>query len=663
MIELKNCRVILIGLFILIFLSGCAVSESYKTGIELSQANRWDEAIGFFEQALGESPNNQEYRDALSRAKREAAKVHYEKAKQAFASTPLQNMPALEQVAKEVNLACSLDPENSAIKAFDDNIREKINTLTTTIKSLSSQAEVDMQREDWMAAVTKLRQINKIFPGYENTANRLVKAEQEGTRILYQQGLALSKQEDWKLAAQAFKAAMDINPNYLDVAKLYQDAMSKDNADYYISEAEKARQVKSWERAIQLLEKASEYQPDNRDLMKKLEVLKVQVGQIYFEEAIRSVNQDKFSQACKKLALIRTYSPHLLDDPVYREFVNNFCAKLVERAEKFSGREMWGNALVWLQRAEALNRNYPELFQKILDVKDHINKRIRKSIAVFDFTSPSNNRDAGKIAANKLITYLHKNASGDLRIIERENLQSILREMQLGQTGLVDIKAAQAAGKMRGIDTFIMGDVLHFSATTTDIPSISQVKALVDETDEPNPEFSLWRMMYPKPTRQELQSAPPPTIKKKTYQFISYKQGTTKISAIIEISYKLVDTLTGENIFTNTVAGKMFKEDRYQDAVPAAGIPYDPLELPIGVEVLDELTNEKTSEMGQSVLKNFQSLEVEYFNQGQQYRKRRNTELAIERFTDAIFDERLKGISTPISQKSLEMIDELMQDA
>ncbi|MBI4620120.1 MAG: tetratricopeptide repeat protein [Desulfobacterales bacterium] len=660
MIKPRNYPMILIALFILILVSACVVSESYKTGQGLIQANRWEEAIGFFEQAVKEDPNKQEYRDELNRAKREAAKVRYEKARQVLASAPEANLHVLEQVAKEAGLAYNLDPENSAIKAFDSDIRGKVNALTNNLKSLSSQAEVDMQKEDWMTAVAKLRQIVKVSPTYENAANRLLKAEQEGTRMLYQQGLAFGKQEEWGLAVQAFKSAMDINPNYLDVAKLYRDAMSRDNADYYVSEAEKARQGQDWERAIRLLEKAGKYQPDNRDLVKKLEDMRIHVGQIYFEEAVRLVNQGKFYKAFKRLELVTASSPSLLDGPIYREFVNNFCAKLVDRAGKFSGREMWGNSLIWLQRAEALNRDYQGLFQRILEVKDQINKRIKKSIAVFDFSSPSNDRDAGKIAANKLIAYLHRNASGDLRIIERENLQSILREMQLGQTGLVDIKAVQTA-KMRGIDTFIMGDVLHFAATKTDTPSISQVKALVDETDEPNPQFLLWSMANQRPTPEQLNSAPPTTIKKKIYQFISYRQGTTKISSIIEVSYKLVDTLTGENIFTNTIAGKMFKEDKYQDAVPAAGIPYDPLELPTEVEVMDELTNEKVSVMGQTILKNFQSLEVEYFNQGQQYQKRRNPELSIERFTDAIFDEKLKGISTPISQKSMDIIAELVQ--
>jgi len=294
-------------------------------------------------------------------------------------------------------------------------------------------------------------------------------------------------------------------------------------------------------------------------------------------------------------------------------------------------------------------------------VKDNINKRIKKSVAVFDFGSPANNRDAGKIAANKLVSYLHKNASVDIKIMERENLQSILREMQLGQTGIVDMKAAQSLGKVRGIDTFIMGEVLTYAAKTTDNVSTSQLKVLVDEEEIPNPEFSFWQMTNRRPTDEDLKNAPPRTIKKRNYQFIPYRHGMAKITASIEISYKLVDTATGENIFSTTVSGRLVKEDQYQDAVPAANIPNDPLELPTELEVLDELTNQKyrkwgkvsssNSKLGSGVLQSSGSAEV----------KTENHELAIEKYVDAIFDEKLKSISTPISAKSWENINLLIQ--
>ena len=658
----KNRRWMLIGLLCLILLFGCTVSENYKMGQELSQNKRWDDAIAYFERAVQEAPDNTEYKDALTKARQFSAKGRYEKADQALAAVKQPTVPILERIFRDADAAHKLDPGNKEIQAFADGLKEKISSLQVQVKTLYKQAETDLQKEDWAAATTRLRQVNKLYPGYEDTGNRLNKAEQEGSKILYQQGVALSKQEDWKMAAQSFKSAMDINPNYFDVAKLYEAAKAKDNPDYFLKEAEKAEKAQQWERAILMYQKAGEYMPDSQALPNKLDGLRAKVSQIYLDDAVKLLGQGKLYASVRKADAVKNYTPDIQGDPIFRELINNLCAKLFERGEKFGEKEMWGNALVWYQMAESLNPSYPGLFQRVIEVKDHINRRIKKSIAVFDFGSPSGNKDAGKIAANKLITYLHKNASGDLRIIERENLQSILREMQLGQTGLVDMKAAQTVGKMRGIDTFIMGDVLHFEARTTDSPSTSQVKVLVDEEDVRNPEFSDWLIMNPKPTPEDMKNAPPRTMKKRNYQFISYRQGSAKISALIEISYKLVDTSTGENVFTNTISGRLVKEDKYQDAVPAANIPHDPLELPTELEVLDELANAKITEMGQSVLKNYQSLEVEYFNQAQQLQRRRSIEQAIEKYIDAVYDERSKGISTPITKKSNELIDSLIRE-
>jgi tetratricopeptide (TPR) repeat protein len=660
MMKKNNIRLILAGVMALLLLFGCEVSEKYKMGQDLMNQNRWDDAIGYFEGAVNEDPGNREYKDALLNARRQAANVHLEKAKQAFASAPAKDLQALETSVKEADIASNLDPGNSAVKSFNDQVKARVASLQAELKELYDKADADLQKEDWLAAVANFKAVNRIFTGYEDTGAKLARAEQEGTKVLYQQGVELSKHEEWKMAAESLKAAMEINPKYLDVARLYDEARSRDNIGYFIGESTNAEQAQNMERAILMLEKAAEYEPENGEILARMDNLKIKAGQTLFDDAVKQSNQGRLHDAMKKVMLVREYNPSLQNDPVFKEFVGNFCAKLMDRAQKYGEKEQWGNALVWYQKAEALSPNYPELFQKVLENKDLINKRIKKSIAVFDFSSPSASKDAGKIAANKLIAYLHKNASGDLRIIERENLQSILREMQLDQTGLVDRKSAQNV-KMRGIDTFIMGDVLHYSARMTDTPSLSQVKVLVNEEEVSNPDFMTWLMTRKTqpPSPDDMRLAPPRTIKKPNYQFISYKQGSAKINAMIEISYKLVDTSTGENVVTNTVSGKLLREDKYSDGVPIAEIPNDPLELPTEEEILDELTNGKVSEMGQSVLKNYQSLEVSYFNEAEQLQKRRNIEQAVEKYIDAIYDEKLKGIATPISQKSLEAIDQI----
>jgi tetratricopeptide (TPR) repeat protein len=660
--KIRKLYIVILALFFMLCFLACGTTtDSYKQGQEFTKDSRWEEAIVYFENALKDDPENQEIKDSLSSARKEAAKARIAKLRVALASDE-QTIPALEKLSRDAGVLVSMDPNNSEIKALQGDVNEKLSNLKVTLRSLYQQAEVDVQKEEWVEAISKLNQINKIFPNYEDTARKLARAKQEGIRILYQQAINYGKNEDWKTAAETFKTVIDVNPNYLDASKQYRDAKQKDSLDYYITEGSKAEAARNWERAVILYDKAGDYQQPDEAMARKMEILKAKVGQIFLEEASRLTKQGKLYAAMKKLEGVRKYVPDAQNNHLYKEYSTNACDALMRKAEKLGEKELWGNALFWMQKIEAVNPNYPDLFQKMIEVKDHINKGIRKSIAVFDFSSPSADKDAGKIAANKLIAYLHKNASADLRIIERESLQSILKEMQLTQTGLVDIKTAQSVGKMQGIDTFIMGDVLHFSTKYTDSPSINQVKVLIDEEDVRNPEFSDWLMINPRPTEEDMKNAPARTIKKKNYQLISYKQGVAKINALLEISFKLVNTQTGENIYTTTVSGKLIKDDKYQDGVPIAGIVQDPLELPTEAEVLDEITNDKVSDMGRGILKHFQSLELEYYNDGQSQQKRRNIDAAIEKYTNAIFDEKLKGISTPISQKSSEMIDKLLAD-
>jgi len=213
-----------IGLFCVILLFGCVQSENYKTGFELTQNNRWDDAIAYFEKAVQEDPGNQEYKDALAKARQVSARGRYEKARQAASAAAEPTVPVLERISKDADAASKLDPNNKDIRSFAEGLKTKVATLQSRVKTLYGQAESDLQKEDWAAATAKLREVNKLYPGYEDAGNRLNKAEQEGAKILYQQGIALGKQEDWKMAASSFKAAMDINPKYYDVAKLYEAA-------------------------------------------------------------------------------------------------------------------------------------------------------------------------------------------------------------------------------------------------------------------------------------------------------------------------------------------------------------------------------------------------------------------------------------------------------
>ena len=84
----------------------------------------------------------------------------------------------------------------------------------------------------------------------------------------------------------------------------------------------------------------------------------------------------------------------------------------------------------------------------------------RRTIAVMYF---QNNAMLGKEAmaplekglADMLITELSK--IGALQVVERVQLQHLIKEMKVGQTGMVDQNTAQEMGKLLGAETLLLG--------------------------------------------------------------------------------------------------------------------------------------------------------------------------------------------------------------
>jgi len=661
--KMKDKRWLLTVFLSLVFVLGCAAGkESFELGQGLSKRGRWEDAIRTYERALKEDPNNKEYLLALTKANKGLAHVHYNRGKESLAANPEPSLPELKEIFKEVELAHSLDPENEAITTLFKDLAKRNDDLLAHVKSLYDQAGSHLANKEWLDAIWKLKRVNRLYPGYEETGDKLAKAKERAAKIFYTQAVELSKKEDWRMAVQALREVIDINPDYSDVQQLYKTAQANNSVEYFINKGKEAIEIGNWDRAIFLYEKALEYEQDNEQLINRLEALRLKGGKEHFHKAVRFSSQRKLSRAVEEFSATLKYSASLIDDSLYKEFLEGLYQRLDQRSDVYIELKKWGNALVWLRKLESIAPDHKGLFHKLQLAREEIKKRIRRSIAVFDLSSPLENRDAGRIIASKLISFLSKNANGDLKIIQRETLQSILKDLQLGPNGLVDIDTARKVGKMTGIDTFILGDVLHLSSKGKNYPSTDTVRVQIDTRIEDNPAFERWRIVHPRPTEEEMEAAPPMKIERPVYKLYTYESGTAKIVSLIEIVYKLVDTITGESLFINTISGKLTRQDDYHHGLSAANIKEDRLELPTEVEVLMELANQKVSEIGLSVLRHFQGLELAYFSDGERQLKGRRYEEAIERYTDAIFDERLKGISSPISKRSSEMIAEIARD-
>ncbi len=286
---------------------------------------------------------------------------------------------------------------------------------------------------------------------------------------------------------------------------------------------------------------------------------------------------------------------------------------------------------------------------------------MQKSIAVFDFNSPSDTPDAGVIVANNLITYLFKSASGDIKILERENLKSILEEMKLGQIGVVSENTAKEMGRIYGIDVAIMGSVLLYRVDSSQSRGTKTVTYPMGEIIEDNIDYLNWKAKNPKPTEKELAAAPPAKIKKPRMVQKDLQVEQHKKVGFVQLSFRIVDVDTGENIQVKTIESRKVVEDETSPSAPEAKVEFDPLDMPTDTELLQELTAEVVAEMGSEALRPMRNLEKTYFTEAETSMNRRENIRAVEKFVDTVFDEQLKGRETPLSEQAKKSIDKIFR--
>jgi hypothetical protein len=234
--------------------------------------------------------------------------------------------------------------------------------------------------------------------------------------------------------------------------------------------------------------------------------------------------------------------------------------------------------------------------------------------------------------------------------------------MKLGQIGVVSSQTAKKMGRVYGIDVAVMGSVLRYNVDSTSYADTKTVTYQVKKTEE-NIEYLNWKARNPNPTQEQLELAPVPFIHNMVDVEKEYNVSTHKKVAFVTVSFRIVDIDTGENILVDTIPRTKVAKDETSAGVQIAGIKYDPLEIPTDTELLQDLTNEVVSELGQEALQPLKNLEKTYFQFGEKHLRRRNSVAAAEHFVDAIFDEKLKGIRhTPLTAEALQKLEEIFRD-
>jgi tetratricopeptide (TPR) repeat protein len=636
--------------------------KHFDTGMQLSEAGKYKDAIAYLKEAIAAEPANEKYKQALAGIQGRLIGQYLGEAEQALGPQDAITSAAISRAKAKLSMAQEVDADNAKVKDFAGRLDKLESGLVGQVQALYGQAKAAMNAGDWLRAHFSLQQIQSRYPNYEDSFQLMTQTATNGSKSFFDQGKAFFDQDNFRDAAVFFQKALSLKADHQAAREMMALARERDSKGYFVKKAGNAVMKQKWDEAVGAYERALTYDAADQDLQSLIAQVHSKAGDYYVRMARRMMNDGWLLKGFQHYDLAAKYASGP-DDYQLSNLRQDLSSRAAVVANQFRDSEQFGSAWFWYQKLQGINSSYPDIFYLTQEMEDKIRSRVKKSIAVFDFNSPSEHVDAGIIVANNLITYLFKNASGDIKILERENLKSILEEMKLGQIGVVSSSSAKEMGRVYGIDVAIMGSVLLFKVDTTASEGTKTVRYQIGEKIEDNIDYLNWVARHPKPTDAQLAAAPPAKIKVPEHVEKDYIVANHKKIGFVQLSFRIVDVATGENIQVKTIERKEVAEDEASAGLKEANVKFDPLEIPTDTELLQKMTDEVVAELGREALRPLQNLEQNYFKVGENYLRRRNVTAAAESFVDAIFDEKLKRIqNSPLTGKATQHLEKIFSD-
>ena len=636
---------------------GCAPpagNDSFQRGLSLQSQHRYEDAISMYEEAMAREPGNAKYVEGHKAAKHALAGKQVAGAK-AILDAGLVDFEKLTAALNAIDKALALEPANTVAKGISTSIKTEMETMVKRAEQLYAAAGKAAESKSWSLAVEKLTEITNFYPSYLDVAAKLAKAKEEGGAFYLREAECLQTSEDYAGALKSLGTAQLLQPDNERIAALIELMKQQNTPKSYLDKAQAYAKRGECDLALDSIKKAKSLNPTEETLAAIDRLYREAAGGLIDNMGQDLARKDLFAANNNYLSALR-FDADAASQPKVQEMKDRLVAAMLERADAYEEINRLGNALIWQDKALKLSSR-KEIIQKTQALKDKLRQRVVKKIALMDFTSPSASQDAGRIVTDNLLSYLTRNSSGDIKILARDVLGTLLKEIELGQAGLYDIESAKKGGKLKGTDVFIFGSVLNYNVEKNIDEGQKMVNAVIGTKTVPNPAFQEWQSRNSNPSDQERQNAPPQTIKEEIREIVKYKVATHKKTANVSVSFRVIDVEEGEVIITKTLKKKLEAMDTYSEGVEFAQIPFKELKLASDTELLEQVVESIIAELGYAVLSRFQNLQVLYSNSAETLKSKGDPELVIERYMDAITAEEIKNSPSQITDKAKNEIE------
>ncbi|MES2917681.1 MAG: CsgG/HfaB family protein [Pseudomonadota bacterium] len=304
-----------------------------------------------------------------------------------------------------------------------------------------------------------------------------------------------------------------------------------------------------------------------------------------------------------------------------------------------------GLALGYLKVVERFHPDFPGLRASLRTTLEATLGKAMRKVSTAAFSDPPGSPEFGGAVAAKVTQHLFERIPNDIRIIERDQFQAILREKELGASQVNELASA---------DLLVQGKILESRVDTTENRSKKTMRVVTDTGSVSNPAHEQWAAL-PESQRAKL-AEPARLLTQEKKEDITINLQIMRKVGIISASYRLVEARTGKVLATGSETAKVEHTDEGNEGIELGQfrMPFKLASLPADTEILQKLTEKISDVIGSKLEQELKNPEVRYAEAARRYAEEVDAVMAAENQAYAFAIASLKGQDATQQRLALE---------
>lgn len=286
--------------------------------------------------------------------------------------------------------------------------------------------------------------------------------------------------------------------------------------------------------------------------------------------------------------------------------IDSFLGQLAESYDQAFESGEYGVAWGYLNVMTELGPTTPKIRQSLRKTKDEVRRRAVRGLTIFPFEdTKTSTAKVGVAVASNIKQHLFRTLPGDVRIVEREQLERILAECK--RSGTCDSLGAA--------DFIIQGTILDAKVETSEKNGSETHRVVTGSETISNPEHTRWSELRDK--ERENTSEPSRTITRDVTEDVTIEVTSVRKVGIIAVAYSVIEASTGDYLFTDSIQTKQTFQDEGRQGIVLGNFKQetDFVELPPDIEILSGeggLSDKISDEIGEKLVNFLENPEDEY---------------------------------------------------